>query len=181
MAPAAPYVHEFFNVAGPTRSWSASTTGQNTIIERRITGSKSTWKVNGVTLPQKSVEHLVAKLNIQVSNLCQFLPQDRVADFVRMSRQELLEGTERAVGSSELFDLHQRLKELQQMRGTLEASLQGLKTRLEQERQKVSHLDAEACHNSTLGKRENAQMLVTMPHSNSDTERRDMGYFESVC
>lgn len=121
----------------------ASTTGQNTIIERRITGSKSTWKVNGVTLPQKSVEHLVAKLNIQVSNLCQFLPQDRVADFVRMSRQELLEGTERAVGSSELFDLHQRLKELQQMRGTLEASLQGLKTRLEQERQKVSHLDAE--------------------------------------
>ncbi|KAL3218313.1 hypothetical protein MRX96_031585 [Rhipicephalus microplus] len=53
-----------------------------------------------------------------------------------MSRQELLEGTERAVGSSELFDLHQRLKELQQKRGTLEASLQGLITRLEQERQK---------------------------------------------
>lgn len=121
----------------------SSTSGRNTIIERRITGSKSTWKVNGIVTPQKSVETIVAKLNIQVSNLCQFLPQDRVADFVRMSRQELLEGTERAVGSSELFDLHQRLKELQQKRGTLEATLQGQKTRLEQDRQKVSHLDSE--------------------------------------
>ena len=37
------------------------------------------------------------KLNIQVGNLCQFLPQDRVADFARMSQQELLENTEKAV------------------------------------------------------------------------------------
>lgn len=121
----------------------SGTSGRNTVIERRITRSKSIWKVNGVVTPQKSVEALVAKMNIQVSNLCQFLPQDRVADFVRMSRQELLEGTERAVGTSNLFELHQRLKELQQKRSTLEASLQGQQTRLEQERQKVSHLDAE--------------------------------------
>lgn len=121
----------------------SNTSGPNTIIERRITSSKSTWKINGVATSHKTVEGLVAKLNIQVNNLCQFLPQDRVADFVRMSRQELLEGTERAVGSSELFDLHQRLKELQQKRATLEASLKGQKTRLEQDRQKVSHLDSE--------------------------------------
>ena len=44
------------------------------------------------------VEQLVAGLGIQVSNLCQFLPQEKVTDFARMSPQELLENTEKAVG-----------------------------------------------------------------------------------
>lgn len=38
------------------------------------------------------------KLNIQVNNLCQFLPQDRVADFSKMNPQQLLESTEKCVG-----------------------------------------------------------------------------------
>jgi chromosome segregation ATPase len=46
------------------------------------------------------VEECVARLNIQVGNLCQFLPQDKVADFAKMSQQELLESTEKAVSSS---------------------------------------------------------------------------------
>ena len=40
---------------------------------------------------------MVARLNIQVGNLVQFLPQEKVADFARMSQQELLENTEKAV------------------------------------------------------------------------------------
>ena len=43
------------------------------------------------------VETLVANRNIQVGNLCQFLPQDKVADFAKMSQAELLENTEKAV------------------------------------------------------------------------------------
>ena len=43
------------------------------------------------------VEQLVAHLGIQVGNLCQFLPQEKVSDFARMSPQELLENTEKAV------------------------------------------------------------------------------------
>ena len=43
------------------------------------------------------VEEMVARLNIQVGNLVQFLPQEKVADFARMSQQELLENTEKAV------------------------------------------------------------------------------------
>jgi len=43
------------------------------------------------------VEQLVAHLGIQVGNLCQFLPQEKVTDFARMSPQELLENTEKAV------------------------------------------------------------------------------------
>jgi chromosome segregation ATPase len=44
------------------------------------------------------VEDLVTKLNIQVDNLCQFLPQDRVADFSKMNPQQLLENTEKCIG-----------------------------------------------------------------------------------
>jgi len=43
------------------------------------------------------VEQLVSNLGIQVGNLCQFLPQEKVTDFARMSPQELLENTEKAV------------------------------------------------------------------------------------
>ena len=43
------------------------------------------------------VEETVAALNIQVGNLCQFLPQDKVADFAKMTQQQLLESTEKAV------------------------------------------------------------------------------------
>ena len=43
------------------------------------------------------VEELVSRLNIQVGNLTQFLPQEKVADFAKMSESELLENTEKAV------------------------------------------------------------------------------------
>ncbi|XP_077557186.1 structural maintenance of chromosomes 5 [Haemaphysalis longicornis] len=117
--------------------------GSNHVIQRTITPGKSTWTLNRSLVPQKQVEALVSSLNIQVNNLCQFLPQDRVADFVRMSRQELLEGTERAVGTSDLFQLHSKLKELQAQRCSLERSLSSQQSRLEQACQKMSNLDAE--------------------------------------
>ena len=40
----------------------------------------------------------MANLNIQVGNLCQFLPQEKVADFAKMTPEDLLENTEKAVG-----------------------------------------------------------------------------------
>ena len=44
------------------------------------------------------VKELVRSLNIQLDNLCQFLPQERVADFAKLNAQELLVETQRAVG-----------------------------------------------------------------------------------
>lgn len=43
------------------------------------------------------IEETVSDLNIQLSNLCQFLPQEKVADFAKMNKHELLENTELAV------------------------------------------------------------------------------------
>ena len=54
---------------------------------------------------------LVSRLRIQLDNLCQFLPQDRAAEFVRMSAVELLEATQRTVGTPEMLKAHMLLKQ----------------------------------------------------------------------
>ena len=56
--------------------------------------------------------HSLSQLNVQVSNLCQFLPQDRVGEFARMSPPELLTCTQQAVGSDQLLMMHKGLIQL---------------------------------------------------------------------
>ncbi|XP_061164858.1 structural maintenance of chromosomes protein 5-like [Saccostrea echinata] len=86
--------------------------GENWIILREIQkNNTSSWSVNGRTATMKSVDELVARLNIQVGNLCQFLPQEKVADFAKMTPEDLLENTEKAVGIPEMYENHQRLKQ----------------------------------------------------------------------
>ena len=43
--------------------------------------------------------------------LLQFLPQDKVVEFARMSPVELLGATQKAIGDSRLADLHKELIE----------------------------------------------------------------------
>ncbi|KAA0204072.1 hypothetical protein HAZT_HAZT007479, partial [Hyalella azteca] len=43
------------------------------------------------------VDSNLKKLGIQVDNLCQFLPQDRVVEFAKMNSMQLLENTEKTV------------------------------------------------------------------------------------
>lgn len=60
---------------------------------------------------KKYLEH-VAQFNIQINNLCQFLPQDRVQDFAKMNPQELLHNTQSSVCSTECADMFEKLKQL---------------------------------------------------------------------
>jgi hypothetical protein len=46
------------------------------------------------------------KLHIQVDNLCQFLPQEKVAEFTNMSKCDLLENTEKCVSRFLFFDFY---------------------------------------------------------------------------
>lgn len=61
-----------------------------------------------------AVRDEVAEFHVQLDNLCQFLPQDRVAAFAAMRPHELLEETEKAIGNAELYDKHQQLKTMKQ-------------------------------------------------------------------
>lgn len=54
---------------------------------------------------------LCRSLSIQIDNLCQFLPQDKVVEFAAMTPVELLKSTQRAVASQEMIDMHEELKE----------------------------------------------------------------------
>lgn len=68
----------------------------------------------GSEATQTAVRETVGSFHVQLDNLCQFLPQDRVAAFAAMRPHELLEETEKAIGNAELFNHHQELKAMKQ-------------------------------------------------------------------
>ncbi|XP_077370284.1 structural maintenance of chromosomes protein 5 isoform X1 [Festucalex cinctus] len=86
--------------------------GGNIIINREIHAktNQSVWRLNGKTCNQKTVEEEIKALQIQVNNLCQFLPQEKVGQFAKMSKIELLEATEKSVGPPKLYEYHCELK-----------------------------------------------------------------------
>lgn len=97
------------------------TTG-NIIINREIhvDNNQSLWMINGKHCNQRAVEEEVKLLRIQVSNLCQFLPQEKVGEFAKMSKIELLEATEKSVGPPEMFAYHSELKNFRNKEKELE-------------------------------------------------------------
>lgn len=89
-------------------------TGGNIIVNRQWgLNNKSDWRLNGKKVTEKEVKETVGKLRIQVDNLCQFLPQDKVHDFSRLNNKGLLDNTIDAVGDTGLKEKHAQLKILQ--------------------------------------------------------------------
>uniref|UniRef100_A0A8D2IEK4 Structural maintenance of chromosomes protein 5 n=1 Tax=Urocitellus parryii TaxID=9999 RepID=A0A8D2IEK4_UROPR len=99
-------------------------TSGNLIITREIDVAKnqSFWFINKKSTTQKVVEEQVAALNIQVGNLCQFLPQDKVGEFAKLSKIELLEATEKSIGPPEMHRYHCELKNFREKEKQLETS-----------------------------------------------------------
>uniref|UniRef100_A0A671YJ72 Structural maintenance of chromosomes protein 5 n=1 Tax=Sparus aurata TaxID=8175 RepID=A0A671YJ72_SPAAU len=97
-------------------------TGGNLVINREIhvENNQSLWMLNGRHCNQKTVEEEVKALRIQVSNLCQFLPQEKVGEFAKMSKIELLEATEKSVGPPEMYEYHCELKNFRNRERELE-------------------------------------------------------------
>ena len=85
-------------------------------------GNKSHFSINGKPSSKKGVLELAKSFSIQIDNLCQFLPQDKVVEFAAMTPVELLRSTQRAVAPQEMLDMHDRLKELRRHQKELQAS-----------------------------------------------------------
>lgn len=83
---------------------------QNPIFTRHMKreGNKSTYMINGNASNNKQVMALARSFSVQIDNLCQFLPQDRVVEFSQMSPENLLHSTQRAV-APELLEHHTAL------------------------------------------------------------------------
>ncbi|CAK9812836.1 Structural maintenance of chromosomes protein 5 [Anthophora plagiata] len=99
---------------------------KNDIVIRRefnIRG-KSEWFLDDRHSNTKEIQELTNSLNIQVDNLCQFLPQDKVQDFSKMNAQELLENTERSVGDPIILEHHKNLIEYRAEHKNLEKQIE---------------------------------------------------------
>jgi structural maintenance of chromosomes protein 5 len=104
---------------------------KNPVIRCKIErdGNKSHFSINGTRSNGKNVRKLAQSYSIQIDNLCQFLPQDRVVEFAAMTPVELLHSTQRAVASREMIEWHEGLKELRkEQRQILNANAQDRET-----------------------------------------------------
>ncbi|KAJ1676838.1 Structural maintenance of chromosomes protein 5, partial [Spiromyces aspiralis] len=105
--------HESGWVEITLRGMSPSST---TTIRRQFSRSsnKTSWKLDGQPASKAEVHRVIQGFNIQVDNLCQFLPQDRVVEFSKMTSQKLLLNTQTAVGRGDLHDLQSGLIQYRQ-------------------------------------------------------------------
>ncbi|KAH8548434.1 P-loop containing nucleoside triphosphate hydrolase protein [Umbelopsis sp. PMI_123] len=117
--------------------------GHNLIIQRNMqkANNSSQWKLNGENKSQKDVINAIATLNIQVDNLCQFLPQDKVAEFAQLSPPQLLERTQVAVGEHQMSEWHQKLIALRKEEKQLRAERQSDEDHLKTLRDRNSYLE----------------------------------------
>lgn len=100
-------------------------------LTRTISKSSSTWRIDRRSCTAKDVIRKVAEFNIQIDNLCQFLPQDKVASFAGLPSTELLLETERAVGSERMVKNHKNLIVLDDNHQRLQKELEISKEKLE--------------------------------------------------
>ena len=122
-------------------------------------GNKTTFSVNDKPQSKKSVTELCRSFSIQIDNLCQFLPQDKVVEFAAMTPIELLRSTQRAVASQEMIDMHEELKDLRKKQKDAQAKCtadQETLTNLEG-RQRLQEADVER-----MREREQVEKRVTM-------------------
>jgi chromosome segregation ATPase len=114
----------------------------NHVVRLRIIrdGNAREWWLNDKRSSLKSVATLTKGLSIQIDNLCQFLPQDKVSEFAALSPVELLQQTQRAAAPEEMLEMHEDLKKYRKDQKGLEskhAGDQAMLTNLETRQQNV--------------------------------------------
>lgn len=83
-------------------------------------GNKSSFTINGKPVSRSVALKFSQSFAIQVDNLCQFLPQDKVAEFAALTPIELLHSTQRAAAGPEMIEWHDGLKRLRAEQKRLE-------------------------------------------------------------
>ncbi|OBA23318.1 putative structural maintenance of chromosomes protein [Metschnikowia bicuspidata var. bicuspidata NRRL YB-4993] len=116
------------------------------VIERKIILKqiKSLWKINGTLVDIVRVREIVNKFNVQLDNLCHFLPQERVVEFASLSPEKLLLETERTVGDTTLLKKHKQLIELDERWVDLTKDVLVSEEKLEMLRGDVEKFEVEA-------------------------------------
>ncbi|XP_014247932.1 structural maintenance of chromosomes protein 5 [Cimex lectularius] len=131
-----------------------NTNGRNYSIKRKIINrNNSQWFLQGKQVAFKKIEEILSKFNIDINNLCQILPQDRVQDFAKMNKVELLDATQKCVGNIQLFECFEKLKSFKSNSINNKRNLLDIKHKNQIEADKLAKLEEEV---NTFRKRQNA-------------------------
>ena len=105
----------------------------NYVVRSRIIRESNTreWWLNNKKTSLKAIQELTRSLSIQIDNLCQFLPQDKVSEFAALTPIELLQQTQRAAAPEEMLDWHNELKKYRKEQKELEMQNANDKEQLE--------------------------------------------------
>ncbi|KAL4958149.1 P-loop containing nucleoside triphosphate hydrolase protein [Aspergillus filifer] len=157
---------------------------RNPVITRTIKreGNKNTFTLNGKPASMKQVLKLAQSFAIQIDNLCQFLPQDKVSEFAALTPVELLNSTQRAAAGAEMVELHENLKNLRAAQKNLQNDNQAerdMLTNLE-DRQESQRADVERVRQRSQIKEKIKLLEMVRPivkfkalHRQVDQARRD--------
>uniref|UniRef100_A0A1A9VQ45 Structural maintenance of chromosomes protein 5 n=1 Tax=Glossina austeni TaxID=7395 RepID=A0A1A9VQ45_GLOAU len=104
---------------------------------------KSEYFIDGRSYSHRDYLKAISKFNIQVNNLCQFLPQDRVQDFAKMNPQEILSNTISSACSVEILENFKKLKDLQNNQENNQSTHQQLIQKLEESKSRINELKGE--------------------------------------
>lgn len=101
--------------------------------------------LNGKQASRTQVLKLAQSFAIQIDNLCQFLPQDKVSEFAALTPIELLYSTQRAAAGPEMIQWHDDLKSLRAEQKKLQTNNQGDRDLLAslENRQEMQRADVE--------------------------------------
>jgi predicted enzyme involved in methoxymalonyl-ACP biosynthesis len=89
----------------------------------------------------KNVQAVANSLNVQVNNLCQFMPQDRVQEFSKMNSAQRLWETERASTDESLYDDHMKLIDLRKAERNLLNDSDRVKAEIEKAESQHANLE----------------------------------------
>ena len=71
------------------------------------------FRKNGKKATKVEIEKLAKEYQIQTSNMCQFLPQEKVAEFAKMKPLDRFQRTLEAIGNLDMLKKHEGLAEKQ--------------------------------------------------------------------
>jgi DNA repair ATPase RecN len=124
--------------------------GPNPVVVRTIRkeDNKSSFYLNGKRAPQNAVTTMAKSYSIQIDNLCQFLPQDRVVEFAKMSDVDRLRETQRAAAPAQMVEWHDQLKVLRSEERNVETNQKNERAHLDklEKQQNATRGDVERFH-----------------------------------
>ncbi|BCR89662.1 DNA repair ATPase SMC5 [Aspergillus chevalieri] len=140
---------------------------RNPVVRRVIKrdGNKSFFFLNDKPVGRNKVYELAQSFAIQIDNLCQFLPQDKVAEFAALTPIELLHSTQRAAAGPEMLEWHESLKKLRAQQKKLQTDNQADKDLLAnlENRQEMQRADVERMRQRAEIKRKIEMMEFSRP------------------